>query len=99
MVKILLGTLFFINLCYAQVNPAVSKEKKTGDKYNRLFLLDTIHYKPQFSVSVKPVSNDKDNFPLGGRHGKIYRDNFTGRIYFQNGFDRTLIYLGRPPGQ
>lgn len=33
-------------------------------------------------------------FGIFGKQEKevIYRDNFTNRIYFQNGFDRTLIY-------
>ncbi|MCL1666736.1 hypothetical protein M2T82_01540 [Elizabethkingia ursingii] len=86
--KIVPVALLFLNFCYAQVMPTVSKEKITVSQYRKVSLLDTIRYKPQFSVSIKPVSKDNGLFP----QGKIYRDNFTGRTYFQSGFDRTQVY-------
>ncbi|MDQ8747709.1 hypothetical protein ATE49_19570 [Elizabethkingia miricola] len=85
--KIISVILFCTSLCYAQVIPAV-KERNIMHNSNHLRLSDSIHYTPGFSVSIKPVSKDNSWFP----EGKMYKDNFTGRTYFQNGYDRTQIY-------
>lgn len=39
----------------------------------------------------KPQKKSGFSFSLGKEKEVTYRDNFTNRIYFQNGFDRTLI--------
>ncbi|AQX86084.1 hypothetical protein ATB97_18810 [Elizabethkingia bruuniana] len=79
-----------MNFWYAQVVPSMPKEEKNKlkkeekiSKYNKISLLDTIEFKPKYSLPI-----DKSSRPFG----KMYRDNFTGRMYFQNGFDRTVIY-------
>lgn len=79
-----------MNFWYAQVSPSIPKEEKKVFKKeekigisNKVYLLDTIEFKPKYSLPI-----NKDSRPFG----KMYRDNFTGRTYFQNGFDRTVIY-------
>ncbi|AJW63124.1 hypothetical protein VO54_01648 [Elizabethkingia miricola] len=89
--KIISVILFCASLCYAQVVPT-TKERKIMYNSNQLRLSDSIHYRPQFSVFVKPISKDNDWFS----EGKIYKDNFTGRTYFQNGYGRTQIYPRSP---
>lgn len=90
--KIISVILFCINLFYAQVVPTIAKERKMESNPNQLRLSDSIHYRPQFSVFVKPVSKDNGWFS----EGKMYKDNFTGRTYFQNGYGRTQIYPTAP---
>ena len=82
--------IFVMNFWYAQVTPSIPKEEKKVFKKeekisrsNKIYLLDTIGFKPKYSLPI-----DKGSRPFG----KMYRDNFTGRTYFQNGFDRTVIY-------
>ncbi|MDV3663257.1 hypothetical protein CMU51_04210 [Elizabethkingia anophelis] len=90
--KIFFLLLFLINFCYSQIASSVTKEEKTVNKSSKLSLSDTILFKPKFSIPIKSASQDKGWYPFKSARETIYRDNFTGRIYFQNGFDRTLIY-------
>lgn len=49
--------------------------------------------KKDITIDIKkPQKKNGFNFSIGKEKEVIYRDNFTNRIYFQNGFDRTLIY-------
>ena len=45
-------------------------------------------------LSEKPLEKKyiKFKFSVSSKNNTIYKDNFTGRLYFQNGFDRTAIY-------
>ena len=45
-------------------------------------------------LSEKPLKKKyiKFKFSVSSKNNTIYKDNFTGRLYFQNGFDRTAIY-------
>ncbi|WP_024566264.1 hypothetical protein [Elizabethkingia anophelis] len=70
-----------INKNYELKEIKIDSQKYTPNK----ILLDTIIFIPKYSIPIKQNKNFKP-------FGKMYRDNFTGRMYFQKGFDRTLIY-------
>ncbi|MDV3489789.1 hypothetical protein CMU69_14095 [Elizabethkingia anophelis] len=70
-----------INKNYDSKQIKIDYQKSTLNK----ILLDTIVFRPKYSIPIKQNKNLKP-------FGKMYRDNFTGRMYFRNGFDRTLIY-------
>lgn len=84
---IVLLTSIFLQI-YAQQNPKLAD----SIAYNKNSISQISHRK-EIIIDIPKITKKKGfNFTLGNRQQTIYRDNFTNRIYFQNGFDRTLIY-------
>ncbi|AZA50573.1 hypothetical protein EG346_21375 [Chryseobacterium carnipullorum] len=82
-----------ILLISSQINAQLLPKYTDSLKYKKDTAILGLSNKKEIVIDFKkPQKKSGFNFSLGKEKEVIYRDNFTNRIYFQNGFDRTLIY-------
>lgn len=78
----------FVILLYSQVSGQIVYNKDSLDKKN----ITNQHFDYQLNALNKNnTEKRKFRFSFGKSEKSIYRDNYTNRLYYQNGFDRTKL--------
>ena len=78
----------FVILLYSQVSGQIAYNKDSLDKKN----ISNQHFDYQLNALNKNNTEKRNfRFSFGKSEKSVYRDNYTNRLYYQNGFDRTKL--------
>lgn len=88
-VKPNLFVVFLSQFLFAQ--QTLPSDSLSKNQINLKQNLQMIQQQLALSGNQKTEGNKKFRFTLGKENKGLYRDNFTNKLYYQNGFGRTKV--------